>query len=79
MNRNMTPAVARAHQDLGARIARLRTKKGLSQAQFASRVNISLRRLEGIEKGEAQIAFDLLSKIADSLEITLYRLLKGIA
>lgn len=79
MNRNMTPAVARAHQDLGARIARLRTKKGLSQAQFARRANMSLHRVETIEKGAAQIAFDQLSKIAAALDTTLYRLLKGIA
>ena len=79
MRNHRTPAIARAHRELGARIARLRRKKGLSQAQLAGRTKLPLHMVEKIEKGEAQLPFTLLTRIADSLDVTLYRLLKGIA
>ncbi len=54
---------------LGLNIAFYRKKKGLTQAQLAEKLNISLSHVGGIEQGKHSAALDLIWKICDILEI----------
>ena len=55
----------------GKRIQQLRKTKGLTQEQFAAKLNISDRHLGKIERGEGTASIDLLVEVAISLNTTL--------
>lgn len=55
----------------GKRIQQLRKTKGLTQEQFAVKLNISDRHLGKIERGEGTASIDLLVEVAISLNTTL--------
>ncbi len=57
-------------KQLGAKIKRLRLKEGLTQEQFAEKINIATRTLSGIETGENFLTADTLEKILDVLDVT---------
>lgn len=57
-------------KQLGAKIKRLRIKKGLTQEQFAEKINIATRTLSGIETGENFLTADTLEKILDVLNVS---------
>lgn len=57
-------------KQLGAKIKRLRIKKGLTQEQFAEKINIATRTLSGIETGENFLTADTLEKIMDVLNVS---------
>ena len=57
-------------KQLGAKIKRLRIKKGLTQEQFAEKINIATRTLSGIETGENFLTADTLEKILDVLDVS---------
>lgn len=57
-------------KQLGAKIKRLRQKRGLTQEQFAERIDIATRTLSGIETGENFLTADTLEKIIDVLKIS---------
>ena len=48
----------------GKRIQQLRKTKGLTQEQFAAKLNISDRHLGKIERGEGTASIDLLVEVA---------------
>lgn len=53
----------------GARIAKLRNIKNLSQEKFAEQINISQRSLSRIETGVGFAEFKTIEKIADVLGV----------
>ena len=62
----------------GKRIQQLRKTKGLTQEQFAVKLNISDRHLGKIERGEGTASIDLLVEVAISLNTTLDFLILGV-
>ena len=62
----------------GKRIQQLRKTKGLTQEQFAIKLNISDRHLGRIERGECAALIDLLVEVAVSLKTTLDFLICGV-
>ena len=57
-------------KQLGAKIKRLRLQKGLTQEQFAERIDIAPRTLSGIETGENFLTADTLEKILNVLNVS---------
>lgn len=62
----------------GKRIQQLRKTKGLTQEQFAVKLNISDLHLGKIERGEGTASIDLLVEVAISLNTTLDFLILGV-
>lgn len=60
---------------MGKRIRDLRTKAGLSQEKLAELSSISSRHISEIERGESNPSFQVLSRIAASLDVPLLALL----
>lgn len=63
---------------LGAKVRSLRMAKGLSQEKFAELCGLHRNYIGGIERGERNVAFLNLLKIATTLEMSLSELFKGI-
>ncbi|MCC8051738.1 MAG: helix-turn-helix domain-containing protein [Clostridiales bacterium] len=55
---------------LGSRIKALRTAKGFTQEQIAERIGVSRQKYARIENGANSITLDILSKIAEILDVT---------
>ena len=62
----------------GKRIQKARKAHGLTQEQFAIKLNISDRHLGRIERGECAASIDLLVEVAVSLKTTLDFLICGV-
>lgn len=62
----------------GKRIQKARKAHGLTQEQFAIKLNISDRHLGRIERGECAALIDLLVEVAVSLKTTLDFLICGV-
>lgn len=63
---------------LGAQIKDTRKAKGLSQEQLALRAEIDRSYVGGIERGERNVSFLTLVKIADCLNCDISKLTKKI-
>ncbi len=63
---------------LGRRIRQLREKKGYSQEGFAHAAGLHRTFMGSVERGERNLSFSNLHKIAQALGITLSRLLAGV-
>ena len=63
---------------LGQRIRELRVKQGYSQESFADHCGVHRTFMGTIERGESNLSFSNLVKIARGLGITLARLLSGL-
>ena len=50
-------------KELGLKIKRLRQKEGLTQDQFAAKINIATRTLAGIEIGESFVSAQTIENI----------------
>ena len=50
-------------KELGLKIKRLRQKEGLTQEQFAEKINIATRTLAGIEIGESFVSAQTIENI----------------
>ncbi|MCL2759770.1 MAG: helix-turn-helix domain-containing protein [Treponema sp.] len=61
---------------LGKNIKFLRFRKSYSQADLAEKADISITFLSNIERGLKYPKPDILSKIAESLEVKVYELFK---
>ena len=57
-------------KELGQKIKRLRQKEGLTQEQFAEKINIATRTLAGIEIGESFISAQTIENILKYADIT---------
>ena len=58
-------------KELGLKIKRLRQKEGLTQEQFAEKLNIATRTLAGIEIGESFVSAQTIESILKYTNITL--------
>jgi len=63
---------------LGDRVRQLRLKRGYSQEAFADQCGVHRTFMGTIERGETNISFQNLAKLAAGLNITLSVLLSGI-
>ncbi|MBQ8459338.1 helix-turn-helix transcriptional regulator [bacterium] len=61
-------------KELGAKIKRLRQKKGITQEQLAEMANISTRTLGGIEIGENFMTAQTMEKILECLGVNISEL-----
>ncbi len=57
-------------KELGVKIKRLRQKEGLTQAQFAEKLNIATRTLAGIEIGESFVSAQTIENILKHANMT---------
>jgi transcriptional regulator with XRE-family HTH domain len=63
---------------LGERIRELRANLGYSQEAFADRCEVHRTFMGSIERGETNLSFQNLAKVANGLGITLSELLSGV-
>jgi transcriptional regulator with XRE-family HTH domain len=63
---------------LGQRVRELRAKRGYSQEAFADRCGVHRTFMGTIERGETNLSFQNLVKVANALGITLAQMLSGI-
>jgi transcriptional regulator with XRE-family HTH domain len=63
---------------LGQRIRELRAKQGYSQESFADKCGVHRTFMGTIERGESNLSFSNLVKVAGALGLTLSELLSGI-
>jgi transcriptional regulator with XRE-family HTH domain len=63
---------------LGQRIRELRVKRGYSQESFADHCGVHRTFMGTIERGESNLSFSNLVKVAGGLGVTLARLLSGL-
>jgi transcriptional regulator with XRE-family HTH domain len=63
---------------LGQRIRELRLKRGYSQESFADICGVHRTFMGTIERGESNLSFSNLHKVAKALGITLSQLLSGL-
>jgi transcriptional regulator with XRE-family HTH domain len=63
---------------LGRRIRQLRQSKGWSQERFADEAGIHRTFAGTLERGENNVSFDSLVKVARCLGVTLSELLRGV-
>ena len=64
--------------ELGNQIRELRKIKGLSQEQLAFKAEVDRSYVGGIERGERNVSFLTLVKIAECLECDIAKFTKGI-
>lgn len=58
------------NEALGSRIKAIRSAKRLTQEQVADQIGVSRQKYARIESGANSITFDILSKVADVLGVT---------
>jgi transcriptional regulator with XRE-family HTH domain len=63
---------------LGQRIRELRSQKGWSQEAFADVCHVHRTYMGHLERGEKNVSFSSLTRLAESLDITLSQLLAGV-
>jgi transcriptional regulator with XRE-family HTH domain len=63
---------------LGQRIRELRSEQGYSQESFADHCGVHRTFMGTIERGESNLSFSNLVKVAEGLGITLAQLLSGL-
>jgi len=74
-----TSGLQSAQRALGERIRELRQKKGWSQTAFAAMCRIDPRYLSRIEHGKMNLRCSVLQIIANTLDVSIFSLLKPIA
>jgi transcriptional regulator with XRE-family HTH domain len=67
-----------AYAAIGQRVAKLRKERGLTQAQFAELLNISVKHCSSVERGASCFSFEKLIEVADLLDCSADYLLRGI-
>ena len=63
---------------LGQRIRDLRTKQGYSQEAFADRCGVHRTFMGTVERGESNLSFGNVVRIATTLEVSLSQLFSGL-
>jgi transcriptional regulator with XRE-family HTH domain len=63
---------------VGGNIKRIRLKKGLSGAELAERILCSQQHISRIERGLTRLNMEQIQHLANSLDISIERLLEGI-
>jgi transcriptional regulator with XRE-family HTH domain len=62
----------------GQRIRQTRKKRGLSQEAFAAECGLDRTYVGGIERGERNVALRNIERIAETLDMTVSQLMKGL-
>lgn len=75
MNEGLTEPLLKA---LGQRIRELRTEQGYSQESFADKCGVHRTFMGTIERGESNLSFQNISKVATTLDISLSMLFAGL-
>lgn len=65
-------------KQLGARIRRLRQRKGFTQESFADKVGFHRNFMGAVERGEQNLTLRTLNTIANGLGTTMAKLLSGL-
>lgn len=65
-------------KDFGLRIKELRKSTGLSQENFALKINMDRTYYASVETGKRNISLENIVKIANGFQISLYELFKGL-
>jgi transcriptional regulator with XRE-family HTH domain len=63
---------------LGARVRALRTEKGWSQDLFADKTGLHRAHIGEIERGESNVTLQTLKILADTLDVRIVDLVKGL-
>ena len=58
----------------GKNVRNYRIAKGFSQEEFASRVELHRTYISAVERGRRSISLENIKKIADALEVKVYKL-----
>jgi transcriptional regulator with XRE-family HTH domain len=69
---------AELQRALGQRVRQLRLRKGCSQEAFADHCGVHRTFMGTIERGETNLSFQNLTRIAAGLGVTLSKLLSGV-
>ena len=75
MNEGLTEPLLKA---LGRRIRELRTERGYSQEGFADKCGVHRTFMGTVERGESNLSFQNIVKVAASLDVTLSALFQGL-
>jgi len=67
--------IKKSYEKLGRKIQKLRKDTGLSQEEFAERINISRTHMGHIEQGRKKPSLELLEKIAKQLKVKVNELI----
>lgn len=68
-------AAVEKQESVGARMARLRRERGLSQTEFGERIGVSQRVMSHYENDEIRIPADMLLKAGNALKVSIQELL----
>jgi transcriptional regulator with XRE-family HTH domain len=63
---------------LGQRIKQLRTERGWSQEEFAEICGVHRTYMGHIERGEKNLSFGSIARVANALDVSLSELFKGL-
>jgi transcriptional regulator with XRE-family HTH domain len=63
---------------VGAKVRALRKKRGLSQDVFADRSGLHRAHVGSIERGESNVTLQTLKILADTLEVRIVDLVRGL-
>jgi transcriptional regulator with XRE-family HTH domain len=63
---------------LGQRIRELRTERGYSQESFADKCGVHRTFMGTVERGESNLSFQNIARVAATLDVTLSNLFEGI-
>ena len=65
------------NEEIGKRIAALRSQKGMTQEILADKLNCSVKHISHVERGVASFSLDLLIEVSELFDCTLDYLVKG--
>lgn len=65
-------------EKFGERVRSLRRKRGYSQESFAAACGLDRTYMGGIERGERNLALRNIHRIAQTLDVTLAELMRGL-
>lgn len=71
------PRVKAVRADIGNMVKKMREKAGLSEADFSTKLNIDIKRLNDIELGIEEITLDMADKAAEILNCNITDFLSG--
>jgi transcriptional regulator with XRE-family HTH domain len=74
----MASSIDQIYKELGKRIVKARTDKGMSQEKLATESGIDRSHMGFIEQGRRKPTLSTLYKVAKSLDVSLEQLFKGL-
>lgn len=64
------------HSRLGENLKKIRTKKGMSQGDVASKIGADRAYISGIENGKRNVTLSTVAKLAKALAVDIDELIK---